>query len=162
MSTPAAIAVIRHPTPDHIILVHRKDHPFWVLPGGGIDPGEQPEQAAVREAKEETGLDVEVTRTVAAYTPINRLSGPVFLYECAVVGGQMQTSDETTAIQPYRLDQLPRKLFCVHHYWIADALRQAPETIERPLFETSYWHALLFLLKFPFSSAKWLLGSRNS
>ena len=41
-----------------VILVKRRDCPVWVLPGGKIDDGETPEEAIIRETKEETGYDV--------------------------------------------------------------------------------------------------------
>jgi 8-oxo-dGTP pyrophosphatase MutT (NUDIX family) len=45
---------------DNVLLLHRlkPGEEYYVVPGGGVDPGETPEQAAVRELKEETGLDV--------------------------------------------------------------------------------------------------------
>ncbi|MGE0268829.1 MAG: NUDIX domain-containing protein [Candidatus Omnitrophota bacterium] len=46
--------------PQGIVLIERSNPPFgWAFPGGFIDPGEEPKQAAVREAKEETNLDLE-------------------------------------------------------------------------------------------------------
>ena len=42
------------------------DGPFWALPGGMLDPGEDINEALIREVKEETGLDVEGSQTVAA------------------------------------------------------------------------------------------------
>ena len=45
---------------DYILLFHRfkNGHEYYAVPGGGVEPGETPEQAAVRELKEETSLDV--------------------------------------------------------------------------------------------------------
>lgn len=38
---------------------------YWCMPGGGVEPGESPEQAAVRELKEETNLDIRIIRKIA-------------------------------------------------------------------------------------------------
>lgn len=54
---------------DAVLLVHLRTEQFekgeWTLPGGGVDPLEKPEQAALREVREETGLDVELTGLLA-------------------------------------------------------------------------------------------------
>jgi len=57
-----ACAAILDADPAHILMVlHSHDgRTYWTLPGGGLDPGETFEQAVVREAWEETGLEVEV------------------------------------------------------------------------------------------------------
>src|SRR6478609_2874543 len=46
---------------DQIVLIRRRDNDLWALPGGGMELGESILDTAVREVKEETGLDVEVT-----------------------------------------------------------------------------------------------------
>ncbi|WP_405485799.1 NUDIX domain-containing protein [Nocardia sp. NBC_00511] len=55
-----------------ILLIRRAPGVFltgrWELPGGGVEPGEQPEQAAVREAAEETGLAVTITAERAVHS----------------------------------------------------------------------------------------------
>ncbi|MDI6889337.1 MAG: NUDIX hydrolase [Thermodesulfovibrionales bacterium] len=56
-----------------IILIRRKNLPEgWALPGGFVDYGENLESAAVREAKEETGLDVELIRQFHTYSDPKR------------------------------------------------------------------------------------------
>lgn len=56
-----------------IILIKRKNPPFgWAIPGGFVDYGESLEQAAVREAKEETSLDVELIGQFHTYSDPNR------------------------------------------------------------------------------------------
>jgi ADP-ribose pyrophosphatase YjhB (NUDIX family) len=49
-------------------LIRRSDNDNWALPGGAIDLGESARQAAVRETKEETGIDCEITGLVGIYT----------------------------------------------------------------------------------------------
>lgn len=57
------------------ILIQRKKDPFkdyWALPGGFVDYGETTEHAAVREAKEETSIDVEITDLLGVYSNPDR------------------------------------------------------------------------------------------
>ena len=56
-----------------IALIRRKNPPYgWALPGGFVDYGESLEAAAVREAKEETSLDVELLSQLGAYSDPDR------------------------------------------------------------------------------------------
>ncbi|MFI0487195.1 NUDIX domain-containing protein [Actinomadura sp. 9N215] len=51
-----------------ILMIRRTDNGNWALPGGAIDLGESVTQAAIRETKEETGIDVEITGLVGIYS----------------------------------------------------------------------------------------------
>lgn len=51
-----------------ILLIRRTDNENWAVPGGGMDLGESISDAAIREVKEETGIDIEVTGVVGIYT----------------------------------------------------------------------------------------------
>jgi ADP-ribose pyrophosphatase YjhB (NUDIX family) len=51
-----------------LLLVHKTDNDLWALPGGAMDVGESIAQTVVREVKEETGIEVEVTGVVGIYT----------------------------------------------------------------------------------------------
>jgi ADP-ribose pyrophosphatase YjhB (NUDIX family) len=53
---------------DEILLIRRSDNGNWAVPGGGIDLGESVRQAAVREAREETGIECEITGIVGIYS----------------------------------------------------------------------------------------------
>ena len=76
-----------------ILLVKRRDIPVWVIPGGGIEKGETPERAAIRETKEESGYDIKIIRKIAEYT--NRGSNKRNnLFEAVVVGGKARLSKE--------------------------------------------------------------------
>jgi len=93
---------------NRILLVHRRDMDLWDLPGGGMDDGEVPTEAAVRETKEETGLDVEVERLfIVAVAPENLMG---FTFYCRVIGGVVTTTDESDDVRYFRLDELPDNL----------------------------------------------------
>lgn len=53
---------------DAILLVHRRDNGLWALPGGGMDLGESIVDCAIREVREETGMNVTITGLVGTYT----------------------------------------------------------------------------------------------
>ncbi len=54
-----------------ILMIQRSDNGNWAVPGGGMDLGESMSGCAIRETKEETGYDVEITGLVGIYTDPN-------------------------------------------------------------------------------------------
>ena len=90
-----------------IVLVKRKDNALWALPGGGMELGESIEQGAIREVKEETGLDVEVDGLVGVYTNPHHVmaydDGEVrqqfsLCFTTKLLGGELQIDEESTDI----------------------------------------------------------------
>ncbi|MEK6220788.1 MAG: NUDIX hydrolase, partial [Chloroflexota bacterium] len=53
---------------NQVLLMLRRDFRVWTLPGGRIDPGETPQEAAVRESQEETGYLIKIERQIGFYT----------------------------------------------------------------------------------------------
>lgn len=91
-----------------ILLQRRTDSGLWALPGGGMEMNDSLPGTAVREVKEETGLDVEITGLVGTYTDprhvIAYTDGEVrrqfnVCFRARVVGGELTISDESTELR---------------------------------------------------------------
>ena len=108
---------------DKIVLVRRKNEPFgWAIPGGFIDFGESAETAAVREAKEETGLDVELTGLLGVYSdperdPRTHTISTVFL---AKAQGTPKADDDALDIGLFNKDNLPEEIVFDHKKILED------------------------------------------
>jgi ADP-ribose pyrophosphatase YjhB (NUDIX family) len=105
-----------------ILLQRRSDNDLWALPGGGMELTESLPAAAIRQVKEETGLDVEITGLVGTYTDPRHIiaytDGEVrrqfnVCFTARVTGGQLTISDELTELRfitPDEVADLP-----MHH-----------------------------------------------
>ncbi|HEX5294919.1 MAG TPA: NUDIX domain-containing protein [Streptosporangiaceae bacterium] len=111
-----------------ILLGRRADTGTWSLPGGAIDPGEQPADAAVREVYEETGVRIAVERVGGvALREITYPHGDVCQYltvwfRCRAIGGRAVVNDEeSSAVGWFGPEELP-DLDAVERLRIATAL----------------------------------------
>lgn len=100
-----------------IVLIRRKNPPpGWALPGGFIDYGESAEAAAIREAKEETSLDVHLVELLHVYSdsardPRQHTLSTVFI---ATANGQPQGADDATEARVFYEENLPTPLAFDH------------------------------------------------
>ena len=100
----------------NILLERRSDNSLWGLPGGRVEPGESLLQTALREAEEETGLTIAVTRLLGVY------SGPEdhiviypdavvqlvdILLEASIVSGDLICSSESIELRFFQLGRFP-------------------------------------------------------
>lgn len=130
--------------------------PVWVLPGGGIDSGETPEIAAMREILEETGFTVKADRLVGDYLPLNRLAKRTHLYECTILSGKPTISSETAGVQFFPLDQLPL-LPPPYLQWIQDAALKLPP-VQKELTSVNYFNLVKYLVTHPILVIRFLLA----
>lgn len=102
-----------------VLLIERKNPPYgWALPGGFIDYGESAEDAAVREAKEETGLDVRIRDLLGVYSepdrdPRQHTLSVVYVVEADDVSA-LQAGDDAGKAEFFPLDQLPQPVAFDH------------------------------------------------
>jgi len=98
---------------DTILLVQEAEDGLWTLPGGWVDPGESPSEAAARETFEESGFQVSVKRLLALYDRDRHAHPPLafhvykLFFDCDVVSGDATPSSETNDVRFFRLDDLP-------------------------------------------------------
>lgn len=154
----SAIGIVFDQGNEQVLLVKRCDVPVWVFPGGGIEEGESPEEAVVREVREETGLSVEISRKIGEYTPINRLSNYTHVFECRVIDGDLSTGEETRNLGFFPFREPPYPFLHVHQYWLDDALIFSNEVIKNEVKGTSWLHFCRFLITHPVLMGRYLLS----
>ncbi|MBU1110942.1 NUDIX hydrolase [Patescibacteria group bacterium] len=85
----ATLILFKDDSKREVFLVFRSDYPIWGPTGGGMEPGETPQEAALREAFEETGFDIEINRYVGLYRHGNNSSARhSYLFEGRVIAGE--------------------------------------------------------------------------
>lgn len=110
-----------------IVLIERKNPPYgWALPGGFVEYGESCEAAALREAKEETSLDVELIRQFHTYSAPNRdprfhTISTVFI---ARAEGTPQAKDDARAIGIFTPEEITFPLAFDHGQIIQDYFKE--------------------------------------
>lgn len=131
---PAVAAVIINEEGE-VLLQLRSDTGTWGLPGGAIDPGEEPAEALVREIREETALEIVPERIVGVY------GGPDFrirysngdeaeivsiTFACRPVGGRPRVNDDESLKVRYFAPHALPPMESRHRLRIEEALRNDP------------------------------------
>lgn len=106
-----------------IILIKRKNPPYgWAIPGGFVDYGETLEEAVIREAKEETGLDIRLKRQFHTYSdpgrdPRHHTVSTIYI---ATADGEPVAGDDAKEVGIYNRDNLPKDIAFDHREILED------------------------------------------
>ena len=131
------VAVFRNPVPTTdiiieinggIVLIKRKNPPYgWALPGGFIDYGEKAEDAAIREAREETGLDISITQLLGVYSDPERDPRGHTITVVFIARGQGTPSaaDDAADLKIVDPQDLPEQMAFDHSEIIADYVKRS-------------------------------------
>ena len=106
-----------------IVLIKRKNPPVgWAIPGGFVDIGETVEHAAVREAKEETSLDVALQNLLGLYSEPSRdpRGHVVSVIYVGTGSGNLAASDDASRVDIFSVDQLPQPMAFDHAQVVKD------------------------------------------
>jgi 8-oxo-dGTP diphosphatase len=107
----AAVAAMIFDGQGHILLFKHTYRKFeWGIPAGGLEYGEQPAQAIVREFFEETGMQIKVEKLLLAESS-EEDHNISLIYLCEIVSGMFEESNEISDMKYFDVNDLPHMLF---------------------------------------------------
>jgi ADP-ribose pyrophosphatase YjhB (NUDIX family) len=123
MDPKVAVGTVIRTADERVVLVRRAIEPgygLWVFPGGYVDRGEPILDAALREAREESGLEINIDRLVNVYS-YGGTSPIIVVYAATMTGGALCTDEECLEARLFTPEEIP---------WDALAFRSTREALE--------------------------------
>ncbi|WP_433491982.1 NUDIX hydrolase [Nocardia grenadensis] len=139
-SIKVAVSALVQDDQGRILLIRRSDNGKYSVPGGGLEAGETVAQAVVREVREETGIEVDVTELVGVFSNPEHViaydDGEVrqefsICFRAQPIGGKLRTSEESSEVEWVRLAELSERDI---HPSILLRIRKGLEGSDSPYF----------------------------
>ncbi len=113
----AGVVIEKH---GKILLVKRKYEPYkgdWCLPAGFMEYDESPEQCAVRETREELGVNIELDGLFGVYSGKDdpRTHAVLVMYWAKIIAGELKPGDDAEEIEYFAKDEVPSNIAFLAH-----------------------------------------------
>lgn len=152
------IVLFKNDKRDEVFLVFRSDFPIWNLTGGGIEDNENPEETAIREAFEETGFRIKITRKIGCYQYRNKRTNEIinqsYLFEGRVVSGTFKPEFPKCKGQWFSIYILPKDLTSGNFQKIKDVVTFDGKEFNKTVYENYILNNLHLLFRHPISFLK--------
>ena len=136
-NTDESVGEINKDDKNEFILIKRKNEPFknhWAIPGGFVDYGETVENAAMREAKEETGINVKLKKLLGVYSkPKRDPRGHTITIVYLAIGDfeKIKADSDATDAKIYSFDDIKSmKIAFDHGKILMDAFNEVNKTLD--------------------------------
>jgi 8-oxo-dGTP diphosphatase len=120
-----ALALIQNEARAYLLVKHAYDSRWYSAPGGGVEAGESPKTAVIRELREELGVEIAVNYLVGMYEvdwgPRTTL---VYLFACEIIGGDLRINqpEEIESFAWFTPKQMPQHVNPLGKYLIGDVI----------------------------------------
>jgi 8-oxo-dGTP diphosphatase len=123
-----ALALIQNKAREYLLVKHAYDSCWYSAPGGGVEAGESPQAAVIRELREELGVEIALEYLVGIYE-VNWGSRTtlVYLFACKITDGKIRINqpEEIESFAWFTPEQMPENVNPLGRYLIEDVMNEA-------------------------------------
>lgn len=154
MKDGSTLILFKNDKKEEVFLVFRSDFPIWGITGGGIEKGETPKEAAIREAEEETGFKVKLIKKVGIYKSNDHTS---HLYEGRVVSGTFKPEYLGCKGRWFKVNKLPSDITKRGREKVIDCLKSQKGIFIKSNPPLCFWDNIHLLFLHPIGFIKYLV-----